>query len=160
MSVPGNKCLGAPKLFAAPAGGARKRGRGCANSISQFAVALGAVLLSGAVSAQADTSTQKLQTGVQVTLFDVVDESPLYRVRYVAPGIGPDGVSFDAVSEDMERLCTTHALPYLRARGVAPATIVIALMQEPVEFGVMSPNVIQFFESYRIENDLCIWEIF
>jgi hypothetical protein len=38
--------------------------------------------------------------------------------------------------------------------------VVISLMQSPVDFGVMTPDVVQFFESFTIENDLCIWEAF
>jgi hypothetical protein len=33
-------------------------------------------------------------------------------------------------------------------------------MSEPTDFGVMDPSVMQFFESYTIENGLCIWEAF
>jgi len=34
------------------------------------------------------------------------------------------------------------------------------LSDRAVPFGESAPDVTQFFESYRIENDVCVWEMF
>ena len=44
--------------------------------------------------------------------------------------------------------------------GPAPEQIVISLSDRAVPFGESAPDVVQFFESYRIENDICVWEMF
>jgi hypothetical protein len=113
-----------------------------------------------ALPASAADDSHILSSGIAVTLHDVIDENPLFRVRFVAPDIGTPGAEFADLVDDLETLCSTIALPHLKAQGFAPQQIVVALMKKPVEFGVMSPNITQFFESYRIENDLCIWEVF
>ncbi len=99
-------------------------------------------------------------TGLEITAFDIVAEPPLYRVRYLAPGVSDSAVSYVDVAEDMEHLCTHDALPRLLEQGEAPERIVVTLMAEPVDFGTMSPGIRQFFESYRVLDGLCIWEAF
>lgn len=101
-----------------------------------------------------------LASGLTVTHHDMIDESPTYRMRYVAPGLADSAVEYQDVAADMEVLCATHALPYLRQAGHAPDRIVIAWMSAPVAFGVMTPEIRQFFESFAVQGDLCIWEAF
>ncbi|KUF12037.1 hypothetical protein AVJ23_05535 [Pseudoponticoccus marisrubri] len=90
----------------------------------------------------------------------MLEEGTTYRFRYIAPAIAEEGVDFLAVAGDMEALCTTQALPYLARQGHDAERVVITLMQEPVDFGVMSPGVTQFFESYEVREGRCIWEAF
>lgn len=105
-------------------------------------------------------------SGQSVTLQDVIWNEPgpngmTLRFRFIAPGIAPGGgVAFDAASADMQHLCDTYALPRLAEFGPAPEQIVISLSDRAVPFGESAPDVTQFFESYRIENDICVWEMF
>ncbi|MGP6085831.1 DUF6497 family protein [Antarctobacter jejuensis] len=99
-------------------------------------------------------------TSLDFTAFDIVSEPPVYRVRYLAPGLADTAVSYVDVAEDMEHLCAQDALPRLVEQGAAPERIVVTLMAEPVEFGAMSPGIRQFFESYAVQDGLCIWESF
>lgn len=147
-----NTSPGAPGCDAAPAGGARLGCRGCLS----FCFAL--LVSSAPIAAQVD-----LPSGQKVEMFDHIADEGLpgtYRVRYLAPEIGQDGRGYVEVADDMAVLCETRALPKLVAEGNAPERIVVTLMSAPVEFGVMTPDVTQFFESYSIENGLCIWEAF
>ncbi|SMX28984.1 hypothetical protein TRP8649_03112 [Pelagimonas phthalicica] len=147
-----NISLGAPGIFAAPAGGPFG-GRGCALLFS--------ILFAG--TAQADKALADpiaVPSGLEVSFHDWLDDGPAQRFRFVAPGIAEGGKSFEQVLDDMAYLCTEFALPQLQIQGGSAQQIVVTLMEKPVEFGVMTPDVTQFFESYSVENDLCIWEVF
>lgn len=138
---------------AAPTGGARKRGRGC---IIPFMLMLTASI--------ASAEPLRVPSGLDVQFHDMIPnelyDGLTYRFRFVAPQIGAEDTDFMAVNDDMAHLCTEYALPRVSNIGQEPAHIIITLMQEPVEFGVATPGVTQFFESYSIENGLCIWEVF
>jgi hypothetical protein len=143
--------------LAAPVGGATgltRRCRGCQQPILIFTVVFAAWLS----AALAEPVT--LDSGLQVTWHDVIAEPPTWRMRYVAPDLVRDGRVYADVADDMQRLCDGDALQRVTAFGEAPQRVVITLMSQPVEFGVMTPDVRQFFESYRVENGLCIWEAF
>ncbi len=158
---------GAPGSGAALAGGARKRGRGCAitpSSLILFVACTFAAALP--LRAEQDRALELIDvpSGLAVAFHDIVRDTLgdglTYRFRFLAPDIGGDETDFIAVSSDMEYLCNAFALARVADIGPQPNRIVISLMQEVVDFGVSSPNVVQFFESYSVENDLCIWEVF
>lgn len=141
---------------AAPAGGAAPwRGWGCA-----MVVVLGSTATGQAAEPVA------VPSGQPVTLNEVLlDETPgalWVRFRFVAPGIARDGgaVTPEAAAPDMDHLCAEVALPYLDAQQIEAARIVISLSDRLVEFGAPDPDATQFFELYRPENGLCIWEAF
>ncbi len=106
-------------------------------------------------------------SGQMVTYYDIVRDQPgpfglTYRFRFIAPQIGRDGAGLDieTAGPDMDFLCKEYALPRLSVIGPVPAQVVITLSDRPVEFGTATPEVTQFFEAYRIEDDTCIWEGF
>lgn len=142
---------GTPGILAAPAGGPGW-GRGCA--LISF---LMTASVAGPLSA-AEPIT--LPSGVDVQFHDWIDDTPAQRFRFVLPGLGQGGKGFDDLAEGMTYLCDQFALPQLEINGVTPSQITVTLMEKPVEFGAMNPDVTQFFESYTVENGLCIWEVF
>ncbi len=112
-------------------------------------------------------------SGQQVLLSEVLmDDSPgalWARFRFVAPGIsrpgtgadgGSEGMDFARSAADMEHLCDSLALDYLRQHELAPRMVVISFSDRPVEFGTPDPEATQFFEAYRPEGGRCIWEAF
>jgi hypothetical protein len=144
---------GAPKVRAIPAGGTCKWCWG-----RTFSPLL--ILLAAPLWAQ---DLLPVPSGQPVTLFDIVadDAAPgTKRFRYLAPELGQAQRGFHEIADDFPHLCKTQALPQLQRDGDSTRTVVISLMQSPVDFGVMTPDVVQFFESFTIENDLCIWEAF
>ncbi|MBP0481133.1 DUF6497 family protein [Sagittula salina] len=152
--------LGAPDAIAAPAGGADVFGRPCRGCVRiSLHKTLNATLLVCALSAPAGAGTLAF-SGLDYAWHDEIAEAPTYRLRYVTPGLADDSVNYTAVSDDMAALCQSDALPRLAGQGATPQRVVITLMAEPVDFGVMTPGVRQFFESYAIEDGLCIWEAF
>lgn len=155
---------GALGELAAPAGGTvtenARRCRGCRTIFTFLSVSCFALSTSGPVLAQTPEESVTLPSGIEALAWDTIDEAPLYRVRYLAPDLAEGGAARDTLAEDLTWLCDEDALPRLRAEGLEPARIVVSLMAEPVEFGVMTPGVTQLFESYRIEDQRCIWEAF
>ena len=142
---------------AAPAGGARPRGRGRG---------CGFVLACLVVAAPAWAERIEVPSGQEVTLAEVrLDDlagEPWVRFRFIAPGISRVNgrISHDVAAIDMEALCNGHALAYLDATGTEAARIVISMSDRALEFGASDPDATQFFETYRRENDRCIWEEF
>lgn len=83
------------------------------------------------------------------------------RFRFLAPAIAPGGtVDFDTASADMQALCDQFAVPRIADLGPQPQQIIISLSDRPVTFGEPAPDATQFFESYRLENGTCQWEMF
>ncbi|WP_241525734.1 DUF6497 family protein [Pseudophaeobacter leonis] len=115
-------------------------------------------------------------SGQRVLLSEVLlDESPgalWARFRFVAPEIrrsdaveaagGTDAaaMTFERSAPDMDHLCESLALEYLRQHDLAATMVVISLSDRPVTFGTQDPDATQFFEAYRPDGDSCIWEAF
>lgn len=106
-------------------------------------------------------------SGQLVTLQDVIWNAPgpfglVARFRFVAPAIAREeaAVDFATASADMLHLCEAYALLRVADLGPVPSQIIISLASAPVPFGQPAPDVTQFFEAYRVENQTCIWEQF
>lgn len=105
-------------------------------------------------------------SGQPVELSEVlVDNSPgetWVRFRFLAPRIARDGgdVTYDVATQDMEHICRSLVLPYLKTYELSPARVVISLSDRDVPFGSSDPQATQFFEAYRPEEANCIWEEF
>ena len=82
------------------------------------------------------------------------------RFRFVAPQIKGGAVEFEVASADMAHLCQNFALQRVAKFGPVPSQIIISLSDSAVPFGEAAPDVTQFFEAYRIEDERCIWEAF
>ena len=81
------------------------------------------------------------------------------RFRLVAPELGR-GVEFSRVEGDFPWFCETQALPRLRDAGAEAALAVISISSRLIPFGETAPDVVQFFEAFRLDGDRCIWEVF
>ena len=142
--------------------------------LCRFAVI--AVLVAGPLAAQegavdlvvepGDGTPIEVPSGQDVTLQDVIWNAPgpdglALRFRFLAPGIAPGGgVAFETASADMQHLCDTYALPRVAEQGPHPEQVIISLSDVAVPFGEAAPEATQFFESYRIEDGACVWEMF
>src|SRR5699024_8971267 len=101
-------------------------------------------------------------SGQVVTLYDVVleAETGIARFLFLAPGIGPDGLSHADVQDEFAYLCETYAVAALLANEWQALEVVISLSDREVELGVITPEATQFFEPFRVESATCIWEAF
>lgn len=116
--------------------------------------------------AAAPVVAQEIATpsGQTVTLFDVIldTETDTARFRFLAPAIGPDGGArpFEEVQVDFQWLCDLVASPALASNDWQVDHVVISLSDREIDFGAVDPDVVQFFEGFRIESGACIVEIF
>jgi hypothetical protein len=103
-------------------------------------------------------------SGQTVTLFDVIleAETDTARFRFLAPAIGPDGGArpFEEVQVDFQWLCDLVALPALASNDWQVDHVVISMSDSEIAFGATDPEVVQYFEGFRIESGTCIVEIF
>jgi hypothetical protein len=108
----------------------------------------------------------EVPSGQEVTLQDVIWNAPgpdglALRFRFLAPGIAPGGgVDFDTAAADMQHLCDSYAAPRIADQGPHPDQVIISLSDVAVPFGEAAPEATQFFESFRIEEGVCVWEMF
>ncbi len=105
-----------------------------------------------------------LPSGVTASLLDWLVDEPAglgltARFRFVVPAIA-QGTGFAEVEDDFPVLCHDYALPALAQGDVAPDRVIISYAGAPIEFGASDPEIVQFFEVFRIENGICIWEGF
>ena len=84
------------------------------------------------------------------------------RYRLLSPAISRDGGSVDLETAlaDIDAICSDYVQIDVQSLDIAPAQIVIALMDRPVPFRQAAPEATQYFEAYRIEDGTCIWEGF
>lgn len=160
MSAMKHHAAGAPAAAAAPAGGASAATRTCRGCDLITRLPLIFSLVSVLAAPVAAEELELPVSGLSVAFFDLIDDTPTWRIRFTAPGLTSGDVDYASVSDDMAWLCREEALPRLEAVAASPEHIVVTLMQEPVEFGVATPGIRQFFESYTVEDGLCIWEAY
>ena len=137
---------------ATPAGGAAKAGRGCLLALFAFVSPVAALDLPSGT-----------QAALQEVLVDQVGQAQYVRFRFVAPTIdrtldhAPD---YAALEGDFPHLCSEVALPYLSEYQLSADKIVISVADRMMDFGTTDPDATQYFEQFRAENGLCIWEGF
>ena len=111
-------------------------------------------------------TVQEVPSGQSVTLHevlvDMVNGENWLRFRFVAPSIGADKgkVSHDDAAKDIEHLCAAVAVPYIAEYDLRSDLVVVSMADQKTEFGKTNPDATQFFEAFRVQNDICIWEAF
>jgi Family of unknown function (DUF6497) len=106
-------------------------------------------------------------SGQTVTLIETVQDAAgpsglTWRFRFLAPAIARDGGSVDAdeALDDMAFLCDSYALPRLPDMGPEVQQVVISLADREIPFGEPDPEATQYFEAFRPEDGVCVWEGF
>lgn len=127
------------------------------------------VALGGAFACATTATGQEealaVPSGIALRLQEVRLEDSIFgqpraaRFRLVAPAIG-EGTGFAEVEGDFAYLCENLALPWLAERGEAVPRILISYAAREIEFGTTDPDTVQFFDAFRVEKGLCIWEGF
>lgn len=102
-------------------------------------------------------------SGREVRLIDVVTNAPgpegaTARFRFLMPGLTAAGIATSA--DDMQALCDNYAVQRIDGMVPEPQQIIISVAAAETAFGEAAPDVVQFFEAYRIENGACIWAAF
>jgi Family of unknown function (DUF6497) len=105
----------------------------------------------------------EVPSGRELSLIDVVTNAPgptgaAARFRFLAPGLAAEDA--ETANADMQVVCDSFALARTDGMVPEPQQIIITFMGAAVPFGEPAPDVVQFFESFRIENGACVWEVF
>lgn len=142
-----------------------QRGQAMFRAISH-SVAFGGILLwiGAATAAGQEEALAAVPSGLHFDLMENFiepqpDGSDWARFRFLAPALA-DGVGYDKVEADFGYLCSEYALPDLKGQGASVTQVVISLSSKALAFGDIQPDIVQFFEAFRIEDDTCIWEAF
>lgn len=104
-------------------------------------------------------------SGFDVTPHAVIYEEDPYSgdtqivVRLIAPAIASPVLSSN-LQADMEWACETWGLSASDALSVQADRIVVELMAAFVPRGEPAPGTRRFFETFSLQGDLCIWELF
>ena len=108
-----------------------------------------------------------MPSGQVVTLLEVITDTAgpqglTVRFRFLAPAVAKVGgtVGVEVAGLDMDVLCRDYALTRVAATGPQPAQIVISMSDMDVAFGETHPEATQLFNSYSIEDGICVWEMF
>ncbi len=153
---------------AAPAGGGPIAGcRGCGFPLISAAIfALTGCVLPLAANSQTTDEFFTVPSGQAVKLAEVLQDETLgelwLRFRFIAPKIAHKEASFEInrMTADMDHLCDTVALSYVRDHQLHPERIAISMSDRLVPFGDADPSATQFFELYSLDAATCIWEAF
>ena len=113
-----------------------------------------------ATAAQAVDVPSGQPVELQEVLVDQVSGETWLRFRFIAPQIARDTGAIDSVQAgpDMAFLCEAVAAPYIAQYELAGDVIVISMSDRRAEFGAADPDMTQFFELFRLNNNTCIWE--
>ena len=112
-------------------------------------------------------ATELPPSGVQIDLHEALFEpvgvtaatARTLRLRYLAPAISdPETVGFDTIEADFEWLCARDGLDFRAQSAPMVERIIVSIASAPVVFGETAPNVVQYFDAFRVENAACIWE--
>lgn len=102
-------------------------------------------------------------SGRALSLVDVITNAPgpagaAARFRFLVPDLSAEDA--ETALADMQVVCDSFALERTRGTVPEPQQIIITFMSAEVPFGDAAPDVVQFFESFRVENGACVWEVF
>tara|TARA_R110002012_G_scaffold106871_6_gene248284 strand:- start:9297 stop:9674 length:378 start_codon:yes stop_codon:yes gene_type:complete len=113
-----------------------------------------------ATAAQAVDVPSGQPVELQEVLVDQVSGETWLRFRFIAPQIARDTGAIDSVQAgpDMAFLCEAVAAPYIAQYELAGDVIVISMSDRRAEFGAADPDMTQFFELFRLNDNTCIWE--
>lgn len=104
---------------------------------------------------------QQAPSGLTLQLQEVrfEAEEEVLRLRFVAPELRDlDRFGFARIEGDFQHLCDTVGLKTWDEQGRGARSIIVSLASEPVALGEAAPEVVQYFDQFRIAGDLCQWE--
>lgn len=105
-------------------------------------------------------------SGQIVTLQEVLTEQNPWSgetqivVRLLAPMIADDSLSDDLIRSDMEWACGVWGQSAASQPDRKVEWVVIEMMAATASRGTATPDIRRFYETYRLDGDLCIWELF
>ena len=80
------------------------------------------------------------------------------RLRYVSAQLAAAEFGFEQIEGDFTHLCTSFGLKARELSAPNAEEIIISIASQPTAFGETAPNVVQYFDAFKVEGDACIWE--
>ncbi|MCB5199549.1 DUF6497 family protein [Loktanella sp. TSTF-M6] len=103
-------------------------------------------------------------SGLQIALADVImdTQARIARFRFLSPALagGDDAVTFTEVVDDLTWLCDVVVVPALQQQDWDGDQIVLSVSDKPTTFGIYDPQVVQFFQPFRVTDGRCSWDEF
>jgi len=98
-------------------------------------------------------------SGLMVERIEVIWDADLTlaRFRFLAPAIAERGFDMTTLKADFDALCAAIALPETRAARPGWTDVVLSMSSVAIPFGTQDPEVVQSFETYRLQGDTCLW---
>ncbi len=117
--------------------------------------------LASAANGEEARQSIPVPSGQPVSFLQFISEQDgkLLRFRFLTPQIGT-AFDYGAVAGDFQALCDDQVMPAIATNNLEPTQIVLSMSASDIPFGEDDPSVLQFFEIFRPENGLCIWEEF
>jgi len=127
----------------------------------RYALNIGYFATLTALSGSAAAQGIAVPSGQPLSFLEFISENDgdIVRFRFLAPDIGV-AFSYIDVMGDFQVVCDEQVMPVLVANALNPTQIVLSMSAVDIPFGEDNPDVLQFFEIFRPENGLCIWEEF
>lgn len=100
-------------------------------------------------------------SGQPLSFLEFISErdGEVVRFRFLTPEIGKTYVYGDIIG-DFQVLCDEQVMPVLEVNAMEPRQIVLSMSAVDIPFGEDNAEVLQFFEIFRPEGGICIWEEF
>ncbi|MEP5760069.1 MAG: DUF6497 family protein [Litoreibacter sp.] len=122
-----------------------------------------------AISVPAPAFAEVLQvpSGMEVALHEAIYEpvgtdassAQTLRLRFVASEISDETrFGIKQIESDFEWLCTHVGLVEKQQKAPEVQQIIVSLSSETTAFGESAPEVVQYFDAFRVEDGRCIWE--
>ncbi len=80
------------------------------------------------------------------------------RLRYVSEQLDGAAFGFEQIEGDFTHLCTSFGLRARQQSAPNAEQIIISIASQPTAFGETAPNVVQYFDAFKVEDGACIWE--
>lgn len=105
-------------------------------------------------------------SGQPVTLHELMTEQNPWSgetqlvIRLIAPELAEDRLSEASIAADMDWACTTWGIAAADQQSDAIEWVVVEMMASLAPRGSTTPDIRRLYETYRLEGDACIWELF
>lgn len=109
------------------------------------------------------TAPSGLTWGLQETLFEPTgasdDDIEVIRLRYVSELVADRAAyGFDVIEKDFVFFCESVGLQKVTESAPQARQIIVSVASDWVAFGETAPEIVQYFEAFRPEGNLCIWD--
>lgn len=121
------------------------------------------LILAGMASSAFAQAPSGLDWALQEVIFEPADAAPdardMVRLRYLSdPLSDTTAFSYEQIEADFMHYCQGDGLAQMRQSAPNATQIIISVASGKLAFGETAPEIVQYFEAFRPEGDVCIWD--